>query len=210
MNHKLGSWAGMLGPAIFVGVFFIEGALRPGYDPVSMFISELSLGPRGGIQIANFLITGILFFIFARGLAAEFKTGKASRFGPLLMTLIAVGFFVSGPAVMDPTTTLPGDLTTHGLVHSLTGALVFLFMPISAFVFLRRFREDAQWKPLTGWTLTAAILMVIFVIVLRVASPPPGVASNALTAYDGLIQRGLVITFQAWAFTFAYRLNKLA
>jgi hypothetical protein len=210
MNRKLISLAGMLAPAVFVSVFVIEGALRAGYDPVSMFISELSLGPRGGIQIASFLITGILFFIFARGLAAEFKTGKASRFGPLLMTLIALGFFISGPAVMDPTTTLPADMTVHGLVHSLTGALVFLFMPISAFVFYRRFREDAQWKPLASWTLIAAILMVVFVVVLRVASPPAGMASNALTAFDGLIQRGLVVTFHAWVFTFARRLGKLA
>ena len=37
----------MIGPALFVSIFTIEGWLRPGYSACSMFVSELSLGPRG-------------------------------------------------------------------------------------------------------------------------------------------------------------------
>ena len=57
---NLSAWAGMLGPALFVAVFSIEGALRPGYNALSTYVSALSLGPRGWIQIANFYLFGLL------------------------------------------------------------------------------------------------------------------------------------------------------
>ena len=44
-RRTLGGWAGMVGSALFVAVFSLEGLLRPGYDPRSTFISELSIGP---------------------------------------------------------------------------------------------------------------------------------------------------------------------
>ncbi len=195
----------MLGPVVFVGVFLIEGALRSGYDPVSMFVSELSLGPRGWIQITSFLVTGVLYLLFAWGLAAVFNERKTARLGWLLIALIGLGFLISGPAVMDPTGTPTASMTVSGLVHSITGALVFVFMPLSAYVFLRRFRDEERWRSLRTPTLVALVVMVVAVIALRFASPPPP-AENFLTAYDGLIQRVLLIAFHAWVFIFASRL----
>jgi len=46
-QRRMTAGAGMLGPALFVGVFTLEGWLRPGYAPKAMYISALSLGPRG-------------------------------------------------------------------------------------------------------------------------------------------------------------------
>ena len=71
----------MTAPVLFVAVFALEGRLCPGYHPSSMFVSELSLGPRGWIQIVNFLVTGALVFAFGCGLAARFRSGTASRAG---------------------------------------------------------------------------------------------------------------------------------
>jgi hypothetical protein len=204
-RRTLGALAGMLGASVFVCVFLIEGALRPGYDPVSMFVSELSLGPRGWIQITSFLITGICYMLFAWGLAAVFNERKSARLGWILIGLIGIGFLISGPAVMDPTGTPTASMTVSGLVHSITGALVFLLMPLSAYVFLHRFRGDERWRSLRTPTLAAVIIMVIAVIALRFASPPPP-AETFLTPYDGFIQRVLLIAFHAWAFLFAWRI----
>jgi hypothetical protein len=41
-----------------VAVFTIEGWLRPGYDPLSTYVSALSLGLHGWIQIVNFIVLG--------------------------------------------------------------------------------------------------------------------------------------------------------
>ena len=46
---------GVIGPVLFVVVFLMEGATRPGYDPMRMFVSLLSLSDLGWQQIANFL-----------------------------------------------------------------------------------------------------------------------------------------------------------
>src|SRR5262249_37750539 len=88
-SRTLAAWAGMIGPALFVTVFTLEGWLRTGYDPLSMYISELSLGPRGWIQIANFIVLGTLLLLFVRGVADEFREGKASSIGPVLLTIIS-------------------------------------------------------------------------------------------------------------------------
>lgn len=48
--QSFAAWAGMIGPVLFVGVFTIEGFLRPAYNPFSMYVSELSIGSRGGFK----------------------------------------------------------------------------------------------------------------------------------------------------------------
>jgi hypothetical protein len=208
MNRRqLAARAGMLASAIFVLTFTVEGLLRPGYDPLRMYISELSLGPRGWVQIASFIIVGALFLVFARGVKEEFREGKASRFGPILLTIIGLGFFLSGPAVMDSVTTPPDQMTTSGLLHGIFGATVFTLIPVGCWVFLRRFRIDPKWRSLYGWTLAAAIITTVATITLSVATKPP-LAPNFLSEWDGLIQRFLIVPFHAWVFIFASALNR--
>ena len=74
-------WAGIAGPVLFVSIFVIEGRLRAGYDSRSMYISALSLGPRGWIQMLNFVIFGLLLLAFARGIAARAVTSRSPTSG---------------------------------------------------------------------------------------------------------------------------------
>lgn len=53
-------WAGVVAPLLFTGVHVVEGATRPRYDPCRHQVSLLSLGPGGWVQVATFLVTGIL------------------------------------------------------------------------------------------------------------------------------------------------------
>ena len=43
-RRRVGAWAGIIGPVLFVTIFTLEGWLRPGYKPFEMFVSALSLG----------------------------------------------------------------------------------------------------------------------------------------------------------------------
>src|SRR5512141_747841 len=101
-QRNLTAWAGIIAPALFVAVFLLEGWLRPGYHALSTFVSALSLGPRGWIQIVNFIFFGLCLFIFSRGVASEFRSGKASKAGAVLLGIISLLYFISGPFVMDP------------------------------------------------------------------------------------------------------------
>jgi hypothetical protein len=49
----------------------------------------LLLGPLGWIQAANFIVLGLLLFIFSRGLADEFKGNNNTHSGITLLTIIA-------------------------------------------------------------------------------------------------------------------------
>ncbi len=203
----LAGWAGMIGSALFVTVFSLEGWLRPGYDPRSTFISELSIGPRGWIQIVNFIILGTLFLVFTWGVAAEFREGKASKAGPILLTIIGFSFLVSGPLVTDLAGTPRDQMSLHGILHGIFGALVFSLSPVSCFVFWRRFRQDQNWRRLQGWTLAAGIITTAAVILLSIATKMP-VTPNAFTPWNGLIQRMVIIPYLIWIFFFAFTLRK--
>lgn len=205
-RHIQAGWAGMIGSALFVIVFTIEGWLRPGYDWRSTFISELSIGPRGWIQIVNFIILGILFLVFTRGVAAEFQDGKASKWGPILLAIIGFSFLVSGPLVTDVASTPRDRMTLHGIFHGVFGALVFSLSPVSCFVFWHRFREDAKWQHLQGWTLAAGIITTVAVVLLSAATKQP-VQPNAFTPRNGLIQRMVIIPYLIWIFIFAFHLR---
>ncbi len=63
------------------------------------------------------MVFGELLLLFARGVAAEFHTGKAARVGSQLLTIIAICYLVSGLFVMDPSSTAPGQATVHGMLR---------------------------------------------------------------------------------------------
>ncbi len=200
---KLAGAAGMAGAVLFVAVFSVAGWLEPGYAPNSMFVSELSLGQHGWVQILSFVLTGALVLVFGRGLAAHFSTGTASRAGPLLVQGIGVSLMASGPFTTDPSSMFD-QTSAHGLVHGIFGALVFTFAPLSCFVFYRRFRSDPAWRPLAGWTLAAGVVLTAGIVVLKVSQQP----GSALFEWKGLVQRVILVTFMAWIFAVATRLRQ--
>src|SRR5436309_14519996 len=87
---------GAIGPLLFIIVLLIEGATRPGYSAWHNYGSSLSLGPGGWMQIANFLVCGLLTLCFAIGLRQVFRTGKGAVWGPLLLGVFSVALIVPG------------------------------------------------------------------------------------------------------------------
>ena len=202
-RRKLAAWAGMIGPVLFIAIFTLEGWLRPGYNPLGMFVSELSLGPRGWVQIVNFIVFGVLLLVFTWGVADEFQDGKMSRAGLILLAIIGISFLVSGPFVMDPGTTIPNLISWHGRLHSIFGALVFSLSPASCFVFFHCFRKNPKWRSLQWWTLTSGVIITISVVLMKVGQAQLTVLPNVFVEWIGAIQRTTLITYLSWIFTFA-------
>lgn len=192
----------MIGAFLFVSVFTVYGWLYPGYSPTRMFVSELSLGPYGWVQILNFVLTGALILAFGVGLSAHFSTGAASRTGPALIQGIGVSLIASGPFTTDPSAMF-GQSSIQGVVHGVFGAIVFTFAPISCFVFYRRFRHDPFWRPLSGWTLATGVVLTVGIVVLKISQQ----VESGLFEWKGLVQRVLLLALMAWIFTVAYRLR---
>lgn len=196
--------AGMVGSVLFVSVFTVYGWLCPGYSPMSMFVSELSLGPYGWVQMLNFLLTGALVLVFGRGLAAHFTTGAASRTAPVLVQCMGVSLMASGLFTTDPSAMFD-QASAHGVVHGIFGAIFFTLAPVSCFVFYRRFRSDRAWHPLAGWTLAAGVVLTLGIGLLKVSQQP----GSGLFDWKGLVQRVILAAVMAWIFAVAFRLRRV-
>ena len=129
-------------------------------------------------------------------------SGKASRGGVILLTIIAICYLLSSPFVMVLPGTPQDQMTLRGTLHGIFGALVFILMPASCFVFLRRFREDPEWQFLQGWTLALGTISTAAVVVQTIAEKTLDTL-NLFTDWLGLIQRAAIIPFMIWLFVFA-------
>jgi len=106
---------------------------------------------------------------------------------------------------MDPSGTPTGQMSVHGTIHGLAGGFVFLIMPITILVFLRRFLEDPNWISMKVWTIVLSIIETIGVIFFTIASKIPE-GQNIFIHWLGLIQRIALIPFMVWVFVFAINL----
>jgi len=150
------------------------------------------------------MFLGLCLLGFAFGVMRSLRDGKASRAGPVLLMIIAVCYFISGPLVTDPASMFDNQQSVQGYMHGIFGALVFALSPISSFVFWLRFRIDPAWKYMHKWTLAAVIIMVITVVLMKIAQPQ----GSALNDWAGIIQRCSLLMFYAWISSFSLGLIK--
>jgi len=202
-KQQLTAWAGMIGSALFVVAFALQDILCPGFNWLSTAVSEHALGSYGRIQIANFIVVGLLFLVFARGVAEEFREGTASRLEPMFLTILGFCILLSGPFVTDlaPVAMFSSQATWHGTAHGVLGAIGFTLMPLSCFVIYRRFRRNQVWQTFAGWTLAVCIIIVLAIVLLKVAQL--GVMGGLL----GLFQRIVLVAYFGWTFAFAMKLR---
>ena len=202
---------GAIGSLLFIIVFLIEGATRPGYSAWPNFVSSLSLSDQGWMQIANFLMCGLLTLGFAIGLRQVFRTGRSSVWGPILLGVFSLALIVAGLFATDPSLGYPvgthssGPQTLHGIIHGIAGLITFSSLAIAGFVMARRFAGDPNWK---GWALYSTItgtLVAVFFIASTVVSAldENGVLPGSPT---GLLQRIAIIVGWSWIALLAMRL----
>lgn len=197
--------SGTIGPLLFIVVFLVEGVTRPGYNAWHHFVSSLSLGEGGWIQITNFIVTGILVLCFAIGLRRVLKGGIGSLWAPILLAIFGLCLVGAGLFVADPLLGYPKDApntpTWHGNLHVFLSFFVFTALPAACFVLARRFAGDPAWRGWVLYSVATGILVIVFVIVADVAaqSPDPN-------APGGLFQRLSIIIGWGWIALLALRL----
>lgn len=197
--------AGLLAGPVFVGSFLIQGALRPGYDPLRHPVSSLSLGPGGWVQMVTFWVTGLLVLAFAVGL----RRAGAGRAVPILIALVGAGLVGAGFFACDPISgyppgaPVPAPRTAHGIAHDLFSTPVFTVLPAAMLVMAKRFRRAGE----RGWAVGSALCAPAFFACFVIAAI--GFAQNpALMPYAGLWQRLALIIGLGWLGLLAWRMRR--
>ena len=205
--RTLAAIAGTVGPLQFFLVLLVEGAARPGYRPLRDTISELSLGPRGWIQTANFLVFGLLFIVFARGVKTSVNDSRGTRLGAMLLSVVGVG--VLGCGLFRAEHWPPSSMSLAGVLHLLCAiVLVFALLPVATGVMARAFSADPRWRSLGRVTRLTSFLTLALVVGGLALMSPPGQPPRIGNVYAGLIQRIDVAVFLAWQIAVARRIAR--
>lgn len=192
--------AGAVGPLVFIVVFLVEGATRPGYSAWRHYVSQLATGDFGWMQVINFLTCGTLVLAFAIGLRQAIKGTRGSTVGPLLLGLFAIALIVAGVFVTDPALGYPLGApqvhTTHAMIHGLAGLAAFSLLAATAFVMAGHFAATRERR----WAIYSAgvgLLIVTFFIASTTVSvlDAAGTWPNAPT---GFFQRIAIIGGWTW------------
>jgi Protein of unknown function (DUF998) len=211
-GSRVGAWSALFGSAVYLSVFTIDGWLRPDYDAASMFISELSLGPWGWVQIVNFMIFGLALLVFAMSIALEFGEARSARVGVTLLVIMGISLLASGPfvidpvagagPVIDPVALAPHQMSFHSKFHYALGTLFSLLAPATCLCFAgyKRSSKDPALRAFRRWSLGLGVASVAGVVLFKLALLPP--VSNPMLPWRGLIQRAAVIPFLVWLFIF--------
>jgi hypothetical membrane protein len=173
---------GAVGAALFVVVFLVDGRVHQGYDPIRDTVSELAIGPGGWIQVASFIVTGLLMIAFATTL----RRALQSTWAAVLIGLYGAGLVASGVFVTDP---VPSSTTTvHGTVHMLVSLVVFGPLTAACFVVARH-----RWALVSR---IAGVLVPVFFVLM-------GGVGGSVT---GLLQRIAIVVGWSWVAFVSVRL----
>lgn len=166
---------GVAAGPVFVAVSAAEALGRKGFDLRRHGISMLSLGDRGWLQVANFVLAGALSLMFAQGVRRVLSQDRTFGPAPVLVSGYGLGLLVTGLFLVDPGEGFPPgtpdgspDLSWHGAVHAVAPPAAFVCLAGTCVLFARRYARSGRW----GWA--AYCLMTAIVAVGLVFWPGPG------------------------------------
>lgn len=170
----------------FLVVLFIEGALRSHYNPWYHTGSELTLGKRGWVQVANFVLMGAGMLAFALGV----ERALDNAIGAVLLAVFGLGLIVAGVFRPDPLRGYPpnneGDVTWRGQMHNASGPLMFLALFGACLALTGSF--EGLWQTYTVITAVVGLALTSWT----------AFSFQKDAAHTGLVQRALILVYWAW------------
>lgn len=192
--------AGVVSGPLFYVVAIFQMFIRPGFDIRRHAISVLSLGDLGWIQIANFIVTGLLVILCAIGLRQILRGSKGGTWGPLLIGTYGVGLVIGGIFHPDPglgfppgaPAGMPTTMSGGATVHTVAFFVAFLSLIVACFVFVRAFLSRGH----PGWAIYSAASGVLAPVFIILGSSNPSMV-GILIAIAGAIAFGWVSVIAA-------------
>jgi uncharacterized protein DUF998 len=167
--------AGLAAGPVLASAWVIQGLARDGYDFNRHPMSLLALGEYGWIQIANFVVTGVLMLLCAAGFRHSLTRGVGRTWVPRLVAAIGVGLITAGIFTADPGSGFPAGappgaptISWHGALHGVGFVLVVGCWTAACLVLRRRFARSGQ----RGWAVASVALVVIALLIIGLPHTP--------------------------------------
>lgn len=180
---------GTVAGPLFLATATVQGLLRNGFDIARHPFSALSVGDFGWVQIANFVVTGVLVIAGGTGLRRVLPATRRARRGTGLLVahgvgLIAAGVFVTDAADGFPVGTpegIPDTFSWHAIAHGIVTPLAFLAIVAACFLLADPLAERCG----SGWGPASRLVPVGVVLVM--AAPGLGGISLRLAVASALV-----------------------
>ncbi|TWG24625.1 DUF998 domain-containing protein [Actinoplanes teichomyceticus] len=172
---------------LWAAVALAQAATRDGFDLTRHPLSLLSTGSLGWVQIADFVVAGLLMVVGAGSLDGRW----ASR----LTRVAGLGMIAAGLLVMDPGGGFPADhpavpatMSWHAIGHMAAGTVAFTALIAACYVLAKRAptRGSAVAAAASGTALLAGDLWAM-----------SGGAAGTLTLAVGAITAMLFVSLTA-------------
>ena len=192
--------------AAFAVLFAVLHVIKPELDPSWRMGSEYAIGDYGWVmRIAMFALALSCAALFAALRSAIDTAGGRFALGLLLVN--AAALVVGGTFVVDPVTTKPADMTTHGMLHSAAGAIFIFGFPTAGVLLSRSLGQRQTWRsamPSIRWTAhfmwLSVALTLVHIITVQSSSRVFGPGS-----WNGWLNRVTVLSFCAWLMNASWR-----
>ena len=159
---------------LFVALWAVQSFTREGFRPTFHPMSLLSLGDSGWVQIANFILTGMLVIGGGIGLGRALEPGRLTRWGTTLIVLMGIGLVVAGVFVTDPGAGFPAgapegapEMSWHGAVHEVGFVLTQVAFVAGGVILAVRCGRNRQ----PGWMVACAAAVLAAVLVAALGDP---------------------------------------
>jgi len=184
---------GVIAGPVYVTVSLAQVFTRRGFDPLRHEWSLLANGHLGWIQIANFVLSGLMMVTAAVGLRRAM--GRSGRWAPRLwagygLGLVSAGIFRADPSLGFPpgTPAGPGAVSWHGMLHLVSAMIGFGCLIASCVVLARRMSAEGR----RGWAACSWGTGVVFLAAFA------GVASGGGSVATTLGFVAAVLVAWAW------------
>ena len=204
---RAGLWCGVAAPILWATVIIVAGELRPGFDHVGQYISEL--GERGSshsafMRLAGFAATGLMHICYAVAFyAAVRRMSGRTRLALLVAVLVALdgaGRIGAGLFSCEPGCRGPDTAAQH--LHHLSATVAFLSIASAACLGGILFRSSQRLRCLALYSLISGLAGLAFLGLMQ--------TGGAFHAYVGLFERLASGVFTLWVSITALRLSAVS
>ena len=138
---------GAVAGPLFLVVVFIQAITRRGFSMTIHPPSLLSLGDGGWIQVANFIVCGLLYVAAGAGL----RRATRATWGPILIACVGAGMVIGGLFSADPGLGFPAGapagqpttMTWHAMLHLTGFGIGYSALVAACFVYARSYWYSA-------------------------------------------------------------------